>query len=104
MYIGTDFAPLLLGGFFSPLPTFPEGVVRPIVLNGVQCSGTESELSECDRAEFISSCSRTTDVGIHCGEIGKCIIMSFIVSPFALVTDFIVKPRRIFVNEYRQIK
>ena len=66
--VGTNFAPFLLGGFFSPLPTFPEGVVRPIVLNGVQCSGTESELSECDRAEFISSCSRTMDVGIHCGE------------------------------------
>ena len=38
----------------------------PILLDGVACSGTESNLVECSHRGYIRSCSHSEDAGLVC--------------------------------------
>lgn len=41
---------------------------RPIVLTGLQCTGNETRLSDCSKAEFTSQCDHTMDAGVFCSK------------------------------------
>lgn len=50
----------------------------PIVLSGVQCTGSEGSLSQCVTDSTISLCSHTRDAGVRCSKSLGQNIISFI--------------------------
>ena len=38
----------------------------PIVLDGLNCEGTETNLGQCGRLPFIEYCTHSNDVGANC--------------------------------------
>ena len=56
-----------MGGVVSPYLQFGEGGPGPTWLDSLQCSGNESNITECEGAEFRDyHCNHFSDVGVVC--------------------------------------
>ena len=52
------------------------GGIGPILLDDVNCTGSENSLSECSHGGIENhDCVHPEDVGVRCGNTGKCSLL-----------------------------